>query len=65
LGGGGGGGVMQVLRNAIKTLFKRKKRVKKREKLIERYVTGKGGQVICYEALHMVGGLKRVIFSVT
>ena len=57
---------MQVLRNAIKTLFKRKKRVNKRVKMIEHYVTGKGGgQIICYKALHKVGGLESAIFSVT
>jgi len=50
------GGLRQVLRNAIKRLLKRKKSAQNRVKTIERYVTDKGGQAICYEALHRVGG---------
>ena len=70
-----GEGLRQVLRNTIKSLLEhkkkrkaQKKRPKTRVKTSERYVTGKeGGQAICYEALHRVGGwgLQSAIFSVT
>ena len=46
------GGLRQVLRNAIKTLLKRKRRAKKRVNTSECYVTGKGASTICYGALH-------------
>ena len=65
-----GGGFMQVLHNAIKkALLKGKKTRKKLAKIQVKtsdcYITVKGGQVICYEALHRVrGGLKSAIFSV-
>ena len=75
-----GGGFRHVLRSAIKrykTLLKMRKKTKKRKqnmkkrakktvKKSERYETGKGGQSICYKALHRVGlGLKSAVFSVT
>ena len=49
-----------MLRNALKIAKKREKRKKKRTnraKTSERYVTGKSGQAICYEALHGVRGV--------
>ena len=71
-----GGGLRQVLRNAMKLLLKKQKYAKnakkKRKNVLQRlvktsecYVTGKGGQAICYEALHRVGDKKITIFSVT
>ena len=60
----GRGGLRQVLRNAIKSLLKRKKNAKNAKKRktnqvksSERYVTGRGGQAICYEALDRVEGV--------
>ena len=36
---------------------------KKRVKTSKRYVTGKGGQAICYKAIYMAGGGQKMLFS--